>query len=199
MLKLYDNPESGNCYKIRLLLSQLRVPYEKVHVGLMSEGPRSPEFLDKTPIGRVPVVELDDGRIVVESNAILFFLASGTPLLPEDPFERIRILQWLFFEQNGLEPNIGTVRYWTWVVKQPERYAAAFEQKREAGNAALGVMDRYLQEHEFLVGGYSIADIALYAYAHVAPQGGFDLAPHPAVRAWLGRVEAQPGYVKMIP
>jgi glutathione S-transferase len=193
---LYNSQVSGNCYKVRLLLAQLGLPYERREVDVVNRGNRAELLGDKNPALRVPVLELDDGRCLAESNAILWYLADGTPYLPEDDFERAQVLQWLFFEQYSHEPYIAVARFWVTILGQPERYAAELEEKRVAGYAALDAMERQLAHGRFLVGdGYSIADIALYAYTHVADEGGFDLGPYAALGAWLDRLAAQPGHV----
>ncbi len=196
MLKLYDYLDSGNGYKVRLLLSQLGRPFELIERDILRGETRTPEFLAINPNGRVPVLVLEDGRALAESNAILFYLAEGTPMLPAGAFARAQALQWMAFEQYSHEPNIATSRFWLKHLElNPER-KAQLELKRKAGHAALGVMETHLAGREFFVAAaYSIADIALYAYTHVAGEGGFELAPYPAVRAWLERVRGQPGHV----
>jgi glutathione S-transferase len=203
MLRLHDNASSGNAYKVRLLLTQLGRKFERIEYDTDRGATRTPEFLSKTNAnGRIPVLELEDGRCLPESNAILWYLAEGTPFLPgvndeQGRWLRAQVLQWMFFEQYSHEPNIATVRFWIThhVEMTPER-EAALPGKRKWGAAALDVMEQHLRTRRFFVGeAYSIADIALYAYTHVAPEGGFDLAPFPAVRAWLERVAAQPGYL----
>jgi glutathione S-transferase len=202
-MRLHDHRTSGNAYKVRLLLTQLGIPFDRIEYDIDQGATRTPEFVrDKNPNGRIPVLELDDGRCLAESNAILWYLAEGTPFLPsasdgEDRWLRAQILQWMCFEQYSHEPNIATVRYWiTHRVPMTAEREAAMPGKRQCGRAALDVMEGHLTGRTFFVGErYSIADIALYAYTHVAPEGGFDLAPHPAIRAWLDRVAAQPGYV----
>jgi glutathione S-transferase len=149
----------------------------------------------KNPALRVPTLELDSGEHLAESNAIIWFLADGTEYVPTDPLARARVLQWMFFEQYEVEPNLAVARFWISILGQPERYAAELEGKWQAGNRALAALEGHLAEHEFLVGGYSIADISLYGYTHVAGEGGFDLGPYPAVRGWLDRVAARPGHV----
>ena len=195
-MRLYDFLESGNGYKVRLALHQLGIPFERVEMDIVAGATRTPGFLAKNPNGRIPTLELPDGTFLAESNAILFYLADGTPLLPTDRLERAQVLQWMFFEQYSHEPNIATSRYWLHHVElTPERRAALVEKKR-AGDAALGVMETHLASRTFFVGErYTIADIALYAYTHVADEGGFDLEPFPAVRAWLARVASQPRHV----
>jgi glutathione S-transferase len=195
MLRLYDYLPSGNGYKVRLLLAQLGVPFERVEFDIVQGATRTPEFLAKNPNGRIPTLELEPGLYLAESNAILFYLADGTPYLPDSRLERAQVLQWMFFEQYSHEPNIATVRFWMHTEMTAER-AALVPEKRRQGHAALAVMERHLAGRDFFVGDrYTIADIALYAYTHVAGEGGFDLAPYPAVRAWLARVAAQPGHV----
>ena len=195
-MRLYDFLESGNGYKVRLALHQLGIPFERVEMDIVAGATRTPGFLAKNPNGRIPTLELPDGTFLAESNAILFYLADGTPLLPTDRLQRAQVLQWMFFEQYSHEPNIATSRYWLHHVElTPERRAALVEKKR-AGDAALGVMETHLASRTFFVGErYTIADIALYAYTHVADEGGFDLGPFPAVRAWLARVASQPRHV----
>jgi glutathione S-transferase len=198
VIRLHDNLSSGNGYKARLLLAQLGVPFERVEYNIDRAETRTPEFLEKVnPNGRVPVLELEDGRFLPESNAILFYLAEGTPFFPNDRFGRAQVLSWMLFEQYSHEPNIATPRFWiTHRVEMTEERRLSLETKRNLGHAALNVMEKHLSETDFFVAGrYTIADIALYAYTHVAHEGGFDLEGFPAVRAWLGRVRAQPGHV----
>ena len=195
MLRLYDYLESGNGYKVRLLLHQLEIPYERVELDITRGETRTPEFLARNPNGRIPLLELEDGSFLAESNAIQFYLAEGTGLLPDDRLDRARVLQWMFFEQYSHEPYIAVVRYWHHIGIADVRREEV-ELRRERGYEALAVMDGHLARHDFFVGGrYSIADIALYAYTHVAHEGGFDLTPYPAVRAWLDRVRAQPRHI----
>jgi len=198
MLTLYDFLPSGNGYKARLLLSQLGRRFRLVELDILKGATRTPEYLAKNPDGRIPLLEFEDGRRLAQSNAILFHLAEGTPFLPADAWERALVLQWLFFEQYSHEPNVATVRFWVHELGRGEdaAWATQIAEKREKGYAALGVLERALAGRRFLVGErYSIADIALYAYTHVAHEGGFDLAPYPALRAWLDRVADQPGHV----
>src|SRR5262249_42743979 len=182
---------SGNCYKVRLLLTQLGLRFERVEIDIMRGQTRTPEFLRKNPNGRVPLLELPDGRLLAESNAILFYLADDTLFMPEDRFLRAKMLEWMCFEQYSHEPNIATVRFWMhagWADQRREQ----IEAKRELGYAALGVMERHLAGRAFFVGErYSIADIALYAYTHVAAEGGFSLKEYPEVRDWLPHGAAQ--------
>ncbi len=197
MIRLYDYLISGNGYKVRLLLTQLGVPFERIELDITKGETRTPEFLRKFPNGRIPAVELDDGKPLFESNAIISYFAEDTPFMPIDRFERAQVLQWLFFEQYSHEPYIASVRY---LAMHPEatdpRRAIVETMMRPRGYAALGVMAGHLKSREWFVGEcYSIADIALYAYTHVAGEGGFDLAGYPAIRAWLERVKSQPRYI----
>ena len=199
-MKLYDDPRSGNGYKVRLLLAHLGHHYEYVPLDVAKGETQTTAFLAKNANGKIPLLELDDGRFLPESNAILFFLAQATPYWPADAFEQAEVLQWLFFEQYSHEPNVATVRYWVSIrgteLSPVERELV--ETKRGQGRRALGVMNAHLATRSFFVGDrYTIADIALYAYTHVAHEGGFDLAPFPAVRAWLDRVRSQPNHVRI--
>jgi glutathione S-transferase len=197
MVRLYDYLGSGNGYKVRLLLTQLEVPFERIELDIIKGETRTPDFLRKFPNGRVPAVELDDARLLFESNAIIAYFAEGTPLMPVDRFQRAQILQWLFFEQYSHEPYIGSVRHLvTHPGVQDPRRAILETLMRPRGYDALGVMEGHLKSREWFVGeSYSIADIALYAYTHVANEGGFDLARYPAIRAWLERVKSQPRHI----
>jgi len=195
MLRLYDYLPSGNGYKVRLLLTQLGLPFERVELDILKSETRTAAFLEKNPNGRIPLLELDNGELLAESDAILFYLADGTAFLPSDRFARARILQWMFFEQYSHEPNIATLRFWMHSELTEER-RTMLDGKRKLGYAALDVMEQHLRGRTFFVGArYSIADIALYAYTHVAPEGGFDLSGFPTVRSWLNRVRAQPRHI----
>jgi len=190
-MRLYDFLPSGNGYKVRLLLSQLRLPFELVEKDIMKGETRTPEFLAINPNGRIPGLELDDGRRLAESDAILFYLADGTRFLPDERFARAEVLQWMFFEQYSHEPYIAVARFWRHFLDRP-----VDDERMDRGRQALGVMERHLARRRFFVGErYGIADVALYAYTHVADEGGFDLEPHPSVRAWLERVASEPGHV----
>ena len=190
---LYDYLPSGNGYKVRLLLAQLDIPFVLVEKEIFRGETRTPEFLAINPNGRIPVLELDDGRRLAESDAILFFLAEGTPFLPGDRFARALVLQWMFFEQYSHEPYIAVARRILHMEKKPVPTELA-----QRGHQALGVMERALAGRRFFVDDrYTIADIALYAYTHVADEGGFELTPYPNVRAWLSRVADQPGHVSI--
>jgi glutathione S-transferase len=196
-MKLYDNLTSGNGYKCRLLLNQLGIRYERIDLDIDKGKTRTPAFLAKNPVGRIPTLELEDGTYLPESNAILFYLAEGTPFLPADRLGRARVLQWLFFEQYSHEPNIATSRYWlTHGFEITAERKMLLEMKKKGGLEALTVMEKHLSKNDWFVGGrYSIADIALYAYTHVAEEGRFPLEPYPAIRAWLKRVAGQPKHI----
>jgi glutathione S-transferase len=196
LLRLHDFHDSGNGYKVRLLLGQLAIPYEYVEVDILKGQSRTEAFLDKNVNGRVPVLELEDGRCLSESNAILFFLAEGTPFFPQERWVRAQIMQWMFFEQYSHEPNIATSRFWLRHTDFDSHRRRRYAEKLKDGVAALQVMERHLAGPRsfFVAERYTIADIALYAYTHVADQGGFDLSPFPSIRAWLDRVRAQPGH-----
>jgi len=195
MLRLYDHLFSGNGYKVRLLLTQMGVAFERIELDIMKGETRTAEFLRKNPNGRIPVLELENGELLPESNAILFYLADGTPFLPSDRFRRAQALQWMFFEQYSHEPNIATVRFWMHSEMTDER-RALLPAKQKLGYAALDVMEGHLKTRPFFVANrYSIADIALYAYTHVADEGGFDLSRYPSIRAWLDRVRSQPRHI----
>lgn len=198
MMRLYDHPKSGNCYKVRLLLAQLEIPYERVEVDVLDRTRRREILGGKTPIYRIPLLELEDGRRLAESNAILWHLARGTAFLPDDAWERAQVLQWLFFEQNQLEASIAVARYWLTIAKTAEENAQALALHQTRGRAAIASMEEHLRAASFFVAArYSIADIALYAYSHVAEDGGVSLDPAPNVRAWIDRIEAQPGWRPM--
>ena len=198
-MRLNDSPISGNCYKVRLLLSHLGRSYERQQIDVIDRENRRELLGGINPVAKIPILELDDGRFLSESNAILWYLAQGTPYLPPDPLAQARVLAWMFFEQNNLEANIAVARYWVSILGDAERRREAMEEKRKGGTAALTSIERHLADHPFFGDGdYSIADISLFAYTHVAPEGGFDLEPYPAVRDWIARVERQPGHVEML-
>lgn len=192
---LYDSPVSGNCYKVRLLLAHLGIAFERREMDVVDRSNRREVLGELNPAHRVPTLVLDDGRPLAESDAIVFYLAEGTPYLPEDRYERAQVLQWLFFEQYQHEPNIAVVRFWVgWSADPPPE--EEIEARRQAGYVTLDAMERHLAEREFFVAGrFTIADIALYAYTHVAHEGGFDMSRYPAIAAWLARVARQPGHV----
>jgi glutathione S-transferase len=200
MLTLYDYLDSGNGYKIRLLLAQLGRPYLWHELDILRGGTRTPEFLRKNPNGRIPAIELEDGTCLAESDAILWYLAEGSTLLPPDPLQRAQVLQWMFFEQYSHEPYIAVARFWLAFApkEELEKKRHLIPDWRTKGNAALGVMQTHLARHDWFAGGrYSIADIALYGYTHCAADGGFELDAYPAVRAWLKRVETEPDHIPL--
>ncbi|HZD90810.1 MAG TPA: glutathione S-transferase family protein [Pseudolabrys sp.] len=199
MYTLYSMQRSGNSYKVRLALAHLGLDYRLVEVDILQGESRTPEFLAKNPNGQVPLLEVAPGRYIAESNAILWYVAGGTPLAPEDRITRAEALQWMFFEQHSLEPNIGAAYFWLALVKGGrDLQQHALDDWMENGYHALGVMEAHLARHPFFVNGcYTVADIALYAYAHVAESCDFDLSRYPAIRAWLGRIASEPGHVPM--
>ena len=196
MYKLYDFLPSGNGYKVRLLLNQLEIPFELIELNILKGETRTSEFLSKNPNGKIPLLEIAPNKFISESNAILFYLAQGTKYFPQDKYEQALVMQWLFFEQYSHEPNIATLRYWISVLQQPEKYREQIEQKQKLGYAALNVMEQHLKNRDFFVGNkYTIADIGLYAYTHVAEAGGFNLTKFPAILAWFDRVKSQPRHI----
>ena len=200
MLRLYDNRLSGNGYKPRLLMAHLGLGYERIEVNSLTGETRTPEFLAINPNGRIPVLVLEGGTPLAESNAILCYLAEGSRFLPVGRVERALALQWLFFEQYSHEPYIAVARHWIRHVEMTAAQRAQLPAKREGGHAALAVMEGHLGGADWFGGdAMTVADIALYAYTHVADEGGFDLAPYPNVTAWLARVAAEPGHVPMLP
>ncbi len=198
MTTVHGYSASGNCHKLRLLLEQVGVPYRWVEVDSSRGQTRTPQYLAMNPNGKVPMLEREDGSVLVESNAILHYLADGTPFLPVDPWSRAQALSWMFFEQYSHEPYIAVARFicgWT-PLDSPRR--ADLPRLRERGHDALAVMEKHLSVHPWFTGdAYGIADIALFAYTDVAHHGGFDLAPYPVLRDWLARVRATPGFVPM--
>jgi glutathione S-transferase len=225
---LYDSPVSGNCYKVRLLLGHLGIPYERRTVDVVDRSNRPDLLAGLNPALRVPTLVLDDGRPLAESGAILWYFGEGTRFLPDDRYERAQVLQWMFFEQYDHEPAIAVARFWLTQARppnsggstgrfrrirggasdpdggtasgasagRPEAFADRLEERTAAGHRALAAMERHLESRTFLVGdGMTLADIALYAYTHVADEGGFELDGYPAIRAWLGHVAAEPGHV----
>lgn len=196
MLKLYDNPVSGNAYKVRLMLSHLDLPYERVELSVTDRSNREKILGGKNPALRIPTLQLEDGRHLGESNAILHYLAAGTPYLPDDRFDRAVTLQWMFFEQYDHEPNVAVARFLLHWTDDPAAHADTIAAKQLLGCKAIGAMERRLTDHDFLATDrYTIADMALYAYTHVADEAGIDLADFAAVQAWIDRVAAQPGHV----
>ena len=198
MITLYDYLDSGNGFKIRLLLAHLKQPYRWVEKDILSNPTRTPEFLAKNPNGRIPALELDDGTVIAESNAILWYLGEGSAFVPDNRLRRAQVLQWMFFEQYSHEPYVATPRFIVKHMPADSPRHAELPDRMARGRAALAVMDSHLTREPFFVGGvYTLADIALYAYTHVAPEAGFDLTPYKALRAWMERIASQPGYVSL--
>ena len=196
MLELYDYLDSGNGYKIRLMLAHLGLAYRHHEVDIMRGQTRTPQFLAINPNGRIPVLRLDSGQYLTESDAILWYLAEGTDYLPTDRFARAQVLQWMFFEQYSHEPYVATPRFIVRHLAADDPRRAELPKRLANGRAALAIMEAHLREHDYFVaGGYTIADIALYAYTHVAEDGGLELAPYPRLNAWLKRVAGQPRHV----
>jgi glutathione S-transferase len=192
---LYDSPVSGNCYKVRLLFAHLGLAYERRALSVVDRSDREQVLGALNPARRVPTLVLDDGRVLAESDAILWYFAEGTRYLPDERFERAKVLQWLFFEQYDHEPTLAVVRFWVAFAESPPP-AAEIDVRRAAGYRSLDAMERVLREAPYLVADrYTIADIALYAYTHVAAEGGFELSSYPAIGAWLDRVASQEGHV----
>lgn len=199
MLKLYDSRLSGNAYKVRLLLNSLGIPFQRITLNLGAGEARTPEMIARNPFARIPILELEDGRTLFESNAILIYLAEGTGFLPGDPWLRAKVMQWLMFEQYDLVRPLARVRFLISIARQKDKHEAHIAELQEMGRKALGHLDRHLASSNYLVGDvYSIADIAVYAYTHLAEEGEYDLDSHPAVRRWLERIEKQPGYIPML-
>jgi glutathione S-transferase len=198
MLKVYGDSRSGNCYKVKLLLNLLDIAYEWVPMDVLTGETQSEAFLAKNPNGKIPVLELEDGTCLWESNAILNFLADGSGFLPSEPRLRTQVLQWQFFEQYSHEPYVAVARFIQLYQGMPEARMEEYRICHVRGHKALKVMEQQLQRTAYLVGDqYSIADIALYAYTHVADEGGFELSGYPAIRAWMDRVASQPRHVGM--
>ncbi len=197
-MKIYGDSQSGNCYKIKLLAELLALDYEWQDVDILAGETRSESFLAKNPNGKIPLLELSDGRLLAESNAILNFLAEGSDFLPKGTYARAKVLEWQFFEQYSHEPYIAVARFINKYLGLPEDRKADYESKQEGGHKALQVMEAQLSKNPYLVGEQiTIADISLYGYTHVADEGGFDLSLYPAIQAWLARIKAVPGYVAM--
>lgn len=196
MYKLYDFLPSGNGYKVRLLLTQLQISFELIKLNILKGETRNPEFLAKNPNGKIPLLEIAPNKFISESNAILYYLSQETAYFPQDKYEQAQVMQWLFFEQYSHEPNIATPRFWITELKQADKYQKEIEQKRQLGYAALNVMEQHLKTHNFFVANkYTIADIGLYAYTHVATEGGFDLTKFTAILDWLERIKNQPRHI----
>ena len=193
---LYDSPVSGNCYKVRLLLAHLELPYERRTMDVVDRSNRPEVLGGLNPSLRVPTLVLDDGRPLAESNAILWYFGDGTRFVPADPYERAQVLQWLFFEQYDHEPAIAVARFWLSYSGRPDEFADRLPERQAAGRRVLAALDGHLDGRSYLVGdGFTIADMSLYAYTHVAPEAGVELEPYAAIRDWLARVASQPGHV----
>ena len=198
MLRVYGDSQSGNCYKIKLLLNILSIEHEWIHVDILAGETHTAEFKKMNPNSRIPVLVLANGSILTESNAILNFLAEGSEFLPQNPYLRAQVLQWQFFEQYSHEPFIATARYINKYLGLPEDRRAEYEAKQEGGHRALSVMEQQLSQSDFLVGSsLTIADISLYAYTHVAHEGGFELDGYVAIRRWIDRIEQRDDYLAM--
>jgi len=195
---LYNSPVSGNCYKVRLLFAHLGIEYERRDLDVVDRSNRGEVLGGLNPDLRVPTRVLDDGRPLAESGAILWYFGESTRFVPADPYDRAKVLQWMFFEQYSHEPAIAVVRFLVAYSGDAERHAATIESRTAAGYKALGAMERHLDGKPYLVAGaLTLADIALYAYTHVAHEGGFDLSPYPAIRTWLDGVAAEPGHISI--
>ncbi len=197
-MKLYGMSASGNCWKPAVLMKQLGIPFEWQEVDILQGESRTPEFLKKNPNGRVPLLEIAPAKFLAESNAMLCYLADGTAYLPGEKYSRAKVLEWLFFEQYSHEPYIATVRFWVKFLHRQDEWQDKIADAMKKGHAALGVMETQLAKTPFIAGdNYSIADISLYAYTHVAPDGGYDLSKYPALNAWMRRVEQTPAFFPM--
>lgn len=198
-MKIYGDKRSGNCYKLELLTSILELQHEWIDVDILKGETRSAWFLEKSPNGKIPILELDDGRVLSESNAIMHYLAASSSLIPTSQYSFASLLQWQFFEQYSHEPYIAVARYINIYLGMPEARRAEFESKQAGGYRALAVMEAQLKNTPFLLGDtLSLADISLFAYTHVAHEGGFDLSAYPAIRNWISLVQSQKGFVKML-
>ena len=198
MYKLYDFLPSGNGYKVRLLLNQLDIAFTRVEVNILAGQTHTQTFLDKNPNGKIPVLEIAPNRFLAESNAILFYLSQNTIYFPKQSWHQAQVMQWLFFEQYSHEPNIATPRYWITILGKEKEYQEQLKLKRDKGYFALEVMEKHLQTRSFFVNNhYSIADISLYAYTHVAEEGGFDLTRFPSIQRWLKLISEQPRYIPL--
>ena len=197
-MKIYGDLQSGNCYKVKLLCALLDIEHEWIEVDILAGETQKPEFLQKNPNGKIPLLELSDGRYLSESNAILNFLAAGSDLLPKNDFDLAKVQQWQFFEQYSHEPYIAVARFIAKYLGLPEERRADYESKQAGGYKALSVMEEQLQKSKYLTGdNLTTADISLYGYTHVAEEGGFDLTKYPAIQSWLDRIASEPKYVGM--
>ena len=197
-MKIYGDLQSGNCYKVKLICALLDIDSEWVEVDILAGETKKPEFLEKNPNGKIPLLELSDGRYLSESNAILNFLAAGSKLLPQNPFDLAKVQQWQFFEQYSHEPYIAVARFIAKYLGLPVERKAEYESKQAGGYKALNVMEQQLKKSKYLTGdNLTTADISLYGYTHVAEEGGFDLTKYPAIQSWLHRIASEPKYVAM--
>lgn len=197
-MKIYGDTQSGNCYKIKLLCQLLNIEHDWIDVDILKNETKTQEFLNKNPAGQIPLLELDDGRCLAQSNAVLFYLSSGSNLQFKDEYHQAQILQWQFFEQYSHEPYIAVARFINKYLGLPEDKIQEYQDKQAGGHQALQVMEQQLSQTDFLVAGqFSIADISLYAYTHVADEGGFNLDNYPAISAWIARIQALPNYCGM--
>jgi len=197
-MKIYGDVESGNCYKLKLICALLALEYDWIAIDILSGETRNESFLALNRNGQIPVCVTDDGEVLTESNAILYYLAQGSDYWPDDRVAQTRVLEWQFFEQYNHEPSVAVARFIRYYQKMPEQRLAEYETKLKAGYRALDLMEKHLAAHAFMVGpDCTIADISLYAYTHVADEGGFDLDNYPSIQSWLARIESIPGYVGM--
>ncbi|MCE2596437.1 glutathione S-transferase family protein [Motilimonas cestriensis] len=197
-MRVYGDVQSGNCYKVKLLMALLQIEHQWQAVDILAGDTKTPEFLAKNANGKIPLVELDDGRLLAESNAILGYFAADTALMPSDKFQEAKVYEWLFFEQYSHEPFVAVARFIQHYLGMPAARLAEYESLQAGGNKALSIMEQQLTKTHFLVGdSLTIADIALYAYTHVAGQGGFDLNRYPHIQAWCQRIAQQPHYVAL--
>ena len=197
-MKIYGDSKSGNCYKLKLVCANLGLDYTWVELDILKKETQTSDFLSKNPNGKIPIIELSSGEVLTESNAILNYIADNTALLPSEPLNRAKVLQWQFFEQYSHEPNIAVARFIEKYLGLPEERLSEYKQKQIAGYKALNIMEEHLSKNLFFVNNnYSIADISLYAYTHVSDEGGIDLSSYPHIKHWLKQVEQQPGYCSM--
>ena len=199
MIKVYGDIQSGNCYKIKLLCSLLQIEHEWIHIDILAGDTKQEAFLSKNPNGKIPLLALSNNRYLTESNAIMNYLAAGSDLLPTDNFELAKVQQWQFFEQYSHEPFIAVARFIAKYLGLPDTHKAEYEAKHQGGYKALSVMEEQLSKTPYLVGQQlTTADIALFAYTHVADEGGFDLKDYPAILAWIDKIKKHPNYINMI-
>lgn len=197
MLKLYDYLPSQNAWKVRLLMHHLNMDYERVEVKIFDGDGRNPDFAAKNPVGAVPMLELDDGRCLPESNAILMYLANGSPYYPDDSWIRAQVARWMFFEQDYVQTGIATLRHWMLTGKNKRYGEAAVAGKRTASEKTLSILNKWLKDRDFLVqGGYTIADMAMFGYVGFSHEAGLDIDAYPHVSTWIGRVRAQPRFLE---